>query len=75
MLDYLQDKYNIPIELRTIIKKEMDFLDQINLETKRNKKKYNEVVLYIKYYSFINMKINRRKKTQHTIISSIKHFD
>jgi hypothetical protein len=75
MLHYLQDKYNIPLDIRYLIKEQMDILGKNKMEVEKNKRIYNEVILNVKYYSFINKKINKRKKTCYTIISTIKHFD
>ena len=70
MLDYLQDKFNLPEDICYKIKKELDYMDEIVI----NKQKFNQVIRYLEYYSFLNKKVNKRKGKEYLITSTIRHF-
>mgnify|MGYP003639713023 CR=1 FL=1 len=74
-LFYLQDNFNICLDIRMIIKDIILHDTLCNKQIKKTTIKNKEINKQIQYYIWLNKTINKRKHKEYSLLNTIKHFD
>ncbi len=75
ILFYLQDHFNIPLDIRMKIKDTIKY-DTLCIKQKKNTTEgYKEVIKHLEYYIWLNKANNKKKHKDYTLLETVKHYD
>ena len=74
-LFFLQDNFNLCLDIRMKIKETIIHDTLCKKQIKNTTNQNRELIKQIQYYIWLNKTINKKKHKDYSILNTIKHFD